>query len=342
MQNKKRNLLILVLIVISILGFKVYLDLFNPNVSIDNGNEIAVFVDKHKRLESIIFQLKEKKALKNDASFERLARWVQLENKLKMGRYSIRNGMTNADIIKLFYKGRQQPFNLVFKYAERTEDLSLFFSKNLMVDSNELNSLFADNQFLSNLGFNSETITAMFIPNTYNFYWNTSATEVFERMHKEYNLFWNSRRDSLAKELGLGRIEVITLASIVQKESNKFDEMPIIAGVYLNRMKLGMPLQADPTIIFAWNDKTIKRVTSLHTAIESPYNTYSQLGLPPGPICTPSEKAIEAVLNYDKHNYLYFCAKEDFSGYHNFANSFDQHLQNAAKYQRALNRKNIY
>ncbi|MCG9879298.1 MAG: endolytic transglycosylase MltG [Bacteroidia bacterium] len=343
MENKKRNLLILVFVVITVLGLKVYSDLFSQNVFLKNGsNEIAIFVDKQKRIESVIFQLKQQKVLKNSASFERLVKWVQLEKKLKMGRYSIRDGMNNADIIKLLYKGRQQAFDIVFKYAERPQEISLFFSKNLMADSFELNSLFEDEQFLNRMGFNHQTITAMFIPNTYNFYWNTSASEVFERMYKEYNSFWNKEREARAQQVGLSKVDVSILASIVQKESNKVDEMPIIAGVYLNRMKLGMPLQADPTIIFAWNDKSIKRVTSLHTAIESPYNTYTQLGLPPGPICTPSEQAIEAVLNYGKHKYLYFCAKEDFSGYHTFANSFEQHLQNASRYQRALNKRNIH
>jgi UPF0755 protein len=191
------------------------------------------------------------------------------------------------------------------------------------------------------MGFNEQTVIGMFIPNTYNFYWNTNAFAFMERMNKEYQKFWNADRLAKAISMHLTQNEISTLASIVQKESNKADEMPIIAGVYLNRIKKGMPLQADPTIIYAWNDPTIRRVTNIHTALESPYNTYLNAGLPPGPICAPSMQAIEAVLNFSSHQYIYFCAREDFSGYHSFAVSFQQHQQNASRYQRALNARNI-
>jgi UPF0755 protein len=342
-NNKKRNILFLVLLLFVIIGCKAYLDLFSSNVTeIDNKKELAIYIDQTRQLESVFYQLQNGGFLKNQASFERLARWIQLEEKLKSGKYLLKEGMNNAAIIKMLYKGRQQPVDVVFKYAERVDEIAGFFGKQLMFDSIGFYQLLTDTSYLNSLGFTPQTIVSFFIPNTYNFFWNTEMLSLMARMEKEYQQFWNAERNQLAKELGLTKIEVSTLASIVQKESNKFDEMPIIAGVYLNRMHAGMPLQADPTIIYAWNDKSIKRVTSFHTAIESPFNTYVHVGLPPGPICTPSIQAIDAVLHAVKHKYIYFCAKEDFSGYHVFASTFSQHLNNAARYQKALNKRNIH
>jgi UPF0755 protein len=183
---------------------------------------------------------------------------------------------------------------------------------------------------------------SLFIPNTYEFWWDTSAEELFERMHKEYQSFWTEARSQKAQDLGLSKEEVSTLASIVQAESQKSDERPRIAGVYLNRLRIGMPLQADPTLVFAAGDFSIKRLTAKQMAIDSPYNTYKYAGLPPGPINLPDINSLDAVLNFEKHSYLYFCAKEDFSGYHSFAVGYDEHLSNARRYQRALNAANIY
>jgi UPF0755 protein len=182
----------------------------------------------------------------------------------------------------------------------------------------------------------------MFIPNTYNFYWNISAKDFIIRMQQEYQKFWTQARLAKALNLGLSPTQVSILASIVQKETNKADEMPIVAGVYINRLRRAMPLQADPTLIYAWNDKEIRRVTNVHTALNSPYNTYLNVGLPPGPICIPSIVSLNAVLNHTEHKYLFFCAREDFSGYHAFAETLAQHTQNARRYQRALNKANIY
>jgi UPF0755 protein len=231
--------------------------------------------------------------------------------------------------------------DVVFKYAERTPEISAYFSKQLMMDSETLKSILSDTAYLHSIGFNSENILGLFIPNTYNFYWNTKPEKVLEKLNAEYLKFWNKDRSTLAITKGLSPLEVCILASIVQKESNKADEMPNIASVYLNRIKLGMPLQADPTVIFAWNDYTIKRVTGLHTAINSPYNTYINKGLPPSPICMAGATAIDAVLHSANTKYLYFCAKEDFSGYHAFAETLNQHNNNAARYQRALNKLGV-
>jgi UPF0755 protein len=179
----------------------------------------------------------------------------------------------------------------------------------------------------------------MFLPNTYNFLWNTDPVQFLDRMKKEYDAFWNDNRLQRLKAIGLDRFEVVTLASIVQEETFKSDEMPRVAGAYMNRLKKGIKLQADPTVIYALGDYTIKRVLHRHLTVNSPYNTYKYAGLPPGPIRIPSIQAIDACLNFEKHEYLYFCAKEDFSGYHNFARTYGEHLVNARKYQRELNRQ---
>ena len=195
---------------------------------------------------------------------------------------------------------------------------------------------------LKAMGFDDEKFAALFIPNTYELYWNIDAEEFVGKMTKEYNLFWNDDRLKKAENIGLSPIEVSILASIVDKETSKVSEMPRIAGVYLNRINKKWLLQADPTLIFAVGDFEIKRVLDIHKEVESPYNTYKYIGLPPGPICIPSIAAIDAVLNAESHNYFYFCAKEDLSGYHVFARNMKEHNRNAEKYRKALNKKKIY
>jgi UPF0755 protein len=199
-----------------------------------------------------------------------------------------------------------------------------------------------DPGYLSEFGAGPATVFALFIPNTYEFLWNTTADQFIRRMYKERQKFWNDERLTLMSLEGLTIPGVITLSSIIEKETAKNAEKQVIAGVYMNRLRKGWPLQADPTLIFAWNDYTIKRVLNKHKEIDSPYNTYKHTGLPPGPICLPSVSSIDAVLNYEKHDYLYFCAKEDLSGYHNFAVTLAEHNRNAERYQAALKRLNIH
>jgi UPF0755 protein len=203
----------------------------------------------------------------------------------------------------------------------------------------------SDPAVVAEYGFDTTTIVSMFLPNTYEFYWNTSSKELLDRMHKEYQKFWTEERKQKAKAIGFTPVQVSVLASIVEAEQGRWaDERPRIAGVYINRMtskETDYKLQADPTLVFAHGDFAIRRVLTGHKQINSPYNTYKFRGLPPGPINLPSPVSIDAVLNYEKHNYLYFCAKEDFSGYHAFAQTYEEHLKNARLYQAALNSKNI-
>jgi UPF0755 protein len=342
---KRKNLLIgfwLILIGFCFLGYKIYSDVFHSNVSFKYAQKSNyLLVSSHKDILKFYSEVESGYYLDNFASFRRLAKLVHLEDKLKPGRYLLNNGMSNFDLLKKLISGRQESINIVFNSAERLNDLSGFFGQNLELDSNTLFALMHDVNITKKYGFDTFNFIGMFVPNTYNFYWNTTSSALLERMKREYDTFWT--KDRLAKAIGcrLSPQQVSTLASIVQKESNKNDEMPIVAGVYMNRLRLGMPLQADPTIIYAWNDSGIKRVTNIHTSIVSPYNTYKNIGLPPGPICAPNIKAIDAVLNYAQHNYIYFCAREDFSGYHAFASSFQQHQQNARRYQLALNAMKI-
>jgi UPF0755 protein len=230
---------------------------------------------------------------------------------------------------------------LSFQNLRLKADFAKYISTQLEADSNALLSLLDSTAYINKYGFNKDNIYTMFIPNSYELYWNTSASQFFKRMNDEYLRFWNEERKAKATEIGLTPIQVSILAAIVDAEALHNDEMPMIAGLYLNRYHKGIRLQADPTVIFANKDFTIRRVLNKHLRINSPYNTYLVKGLPPGPIMMPSISAIDAVLSYKKHDYLYMCAKEDFSGYHNFAVTESEHQVNARKFQQALNRMNI-
>ncbi len=332
----------LIILIFCLVGYKIYSDVFESNVLLKyNKTNNYILVHSDLDIHKFYSDLEKGYYLNNFASFKRIANLTHLEAKLKPGRYSLSEGMSNFDLLKKLINGRQEPVDIVFNYAERLNDLCGFFGQNLELDSNNLFAMMHDSSLNRKYGFDTLNFIGMFIPNTYNFYWNTRGSAFLERMKREYTNFWTAERLEKALACKLTQQQVSTLASIVQKESNKYDEMPIVAGVYLNRLRIGMPLQADPTVIYAWNDHSIKRVTNIHTSINSPFNTYMNLGLPPGPICAPSIKAIDAVLNYAQHNYLYFCAREDLSGYHSFAASFQQHQQNARRYQKALNALNI-
>ena len=238
--------------------------------------------------------------------------------------------------------------NLTVPSVRTIDKLSAELSKKLMLDSLEIRKALTDEATCEKYGYDTATIACMFIPNTYDIYWNVSVSKLLDRMKKESDKFWNFERTQKAKAMKLTQVEVITLASIVDEETANNAEKPMIAGMYYNRLMLrnaeypeGMPLQADPTIKFAWKQFGLKRIYNNLLSIKSPYNTYKNPGLPPGPIRIPSVAGIDAVLNHVKHEYIYMCAKEDFSGTHNFARTYQEHLQNAAKYSKALNERGI-
>ena len=250
--------------------------------------------------------------------------------------------MNNNDLVNLLRSGKQSPVKVTFNNVRSLKDVSSKLSQYLEADSNQIYESFIDNKFLSDNQLNINNVISVFIPNTYEFYWNTSADDLRARMMREYKTFWNRERRKKAAKLKLSYSEISTLASIVEKEQNiRSDERPKIAGLYLNRIQQGMKLESDPTLIFALQDFNINRVLNKDKKVDSPYNTYKFKGLPPGPICIPSINSIDAVLNFEKHDYIFMCAKEDFSGYHNFATTYKQHLVNARKYQRMLNKKRI-
>jgi UPF0755 protein len=230
---------------------------------------------------------------------------------------------------------------VTFHNVRLKSELSERLSSQLMLKSSELDALLNDADFCRSLGFTPEDIHAMFIPNTYNVYWNISAASFMQRMKREYNAFWSEARREKASEIGISLVEVSTLASIVEEESSELSEYPTIAGVYINRLHRNIPLQADPTIKYALGNFSLTRILNSHLTIESPYNTYLHLGLPPGPIRIPSIYAIDAVLNYQPHNYLFMCARDDFSGYHSFAATASEHNRNASRYHAALNRHRV-
>lgn len=249
--------------------------------------------------------------------------------------------MSNNELINMLRSGKQEPVKVTFNNIRSREEFAGKISRQLEADSLSVIHLLMDDKYLEQFGTNALNSLALFIPNTYEFYWNTTAEMFINRMAREYDKFWNQIRRMKCRETGLTRRQVSILASIIEKETSKEIEKPSIAGVYMNRLRKGWPLQADPTIIFAWNDYNIKRVLTKHTRINSPYNTYIYTGLPPGPICLPSIGSIDAVLNFEHHDYMYFCAKDDLGGFHVFSRTLSEHNRNAKKYQQAIKKRGL-
>lgn len=285
--------------------------------------------------------------LNNTASFNWVARQKNYPNTIKPGKYEILKGMNNNDLVNLLRSGKQTPVNLSFNNQDSLEKLAGRIAEQIEADSVSILNAILDSKFLKESGFSKPNIISIFIPNTYEFYWNTSAENFRNRMLKEYHNFWNEKRMTQAKKINLSPLEVTTLASIVQKETAVVQERPMVAGLYLNRLKSNWPLQADPTIIFALkqfynNDTIIKRVLNKDLKIQSAYNTYLNIGLPPGPIAMPDISSIDAVLWAKQHNYFYMCASTTKIGEHEFAKTLSQHNKNAVKYQNWLNNQSVF
>lgn len=272
--------------------------------------------------------------------FSLLAKVLRYDN-ARPGLYRIAKGSNILSVFRMLRNGRQEPVNLTIPSVRTMDRLAGFLGDHLMMDSTDIVNAFSDSLFCDSLGYSVATLPALFIPNTYQVYWTTSLGDFVKRMQRENAAFWNDQREAKAKALGMTHEEVVTLASIIDEETANNGEKPMIAGMYINRLHTGMPLQADPTIKFALQDFTLRRIWGKHLNVDSPYNTYKNIGLPPGPIRIPSIAGIDAVLDAKKHDYLYMCAKEDFSGTHNFARTYGEHLQNARKYTQALNNRGI-
>ncbi|MGC6428844.1 MAG: endolytic transglycosylase MltG [Flavobacteriales bacterium] len=318
-----------------------YNKIYDSNVSLDYSDELEVFIPSNADFDMVVGLLSNHGVLSNIPSFVWTAKQKKYTKIIKPGRYIIKNGMNNNELVNLLRSGKQTPVRLTFNNVRTIEQLCGKIGSQIELDSIKLLNSLKDSVFLNSIDLNKYNVPSLFIPNTYEIYWDVSLEKFLNRMVSEHHRFWNSQRRKKAKKLNLRLDEVSTLASIVEKETLKKDEQSTVAGLYLNRLKKNMKLQSDPTVIFAIGDFTIKRVLNKDLKFKSPYNTYLNKGLPPGPITIPSIRAIDAVLNFEKHDYLFMCAKEDFSGYHNFANNGVQHMVNARKYRNALNKKGI-
>lgn len=304
--------------------------------TINIKKEAFIYIPSNSNFDSVVVILERSNYIKDINAFKTVANLKKYHNKIYSGRYSITSSMSNNELINNLRSGKQSPVLLSFISTRSLELLVRKLSMFIESDSLTLINTFYNPEYLSEFSFNEKTIMAMFIPNSYEIYWNISPKNFMKRMKNEYDNFWDSSREKKAEEMGFSKIEVSILASIVEEETNKNDEKSRIAGVYINRLNKAMLLQADPTVKFAIGDITLRQILNRHLEIYSPYNTYKYEGLPPGPICIPSISSIDAVLNYEKHNYLYFCAKADFSGYHNFAITLAQHNINAKNYHNAI------
>ncbi|UEG51650.1 endolytic transglycosylase MltG [Mucilaginibacter daejeonensis] len=331
-------LVVIVILALGVTGLVYYLRWFGPNVT---DKQEYLYIHTEATFPDVYRTIREEGIVKDTTTFLWSAHNMHYVDRVKPGKYKLTPGMSNRKLINMLASGNQEPVDLKFKGLRLKTQFAAAISKQLEPDSIAIISLLDSARFVEKYGFNTENVYTMFLPNTYQMYWNTSAQQFFERMNKEYEKFWTPERKQKAAAIDLTPIQVSILASIVDWEALHDDEMPTIAGLYLNRLKKGMLLQADPTVIFATGDFTIKRVLNRYLSTPSPYNTYRVKGLPPGPIMMPSVNAVNAVLDHKTHDYLYMCAKEDFSGYHNFASNEAEHKANARRFQQALNERGI-
>ncbi len=343
MNKKKRNILLSILgsilLIALLIGGVIHKSIFSRASILTETTYL--YIDRNDNADSVFYKLEKILKPASAKGFKWLVKYDGY-NAGYTGRYAVFPTDNMLDIYLRISRGRQTPVNLSFNNIRTREQLARRIGNQLMIDSAEIATLLFDSIYCAGRGYTPMTIISMFIPNTYEMYWNINADNFFSRMQKEYDKFWNKERVNKAKQIGFTPEQVITLASIVEEETNNNAEKPIVAGLYINRLHRGMPLQADPTIKFALQDFSLKRIYDKHLHIDSPYNTYKYSGLPPGPIRIPSAKSIDSVLNYVRHNYIYMCAKEDFSGTHNFASTFSEHQKNAQKYRRALNNRKIF
>lgn len=334
------GILLILFVVAGILGYKVYEWIQGPNVK----DSVTLYIPtgtSHTALSEII---EEKQFLSDHSSFKRVAGWMKFNDQpVKPGRYEIQKGWSNRQLVNALRSGRQSPVQVTFNNVRTITELSGRITENLEIDSIQFLTHVLSTENLEKWGYSRETILSLFIPNTYEMFWTTSPDVLISRMQKEHENFWNrDNRNGKADALSMSHAEVYTLASIVEKETQARHERPRVAGLYLNRIQKGIPLQADPTVVFAVGDFQLRRVLNKHLDMDSPYNTYKFAGLPPGPIYMPSISSIDAVLNAEDHNYLYMCARPDNSGLHAFAETIREHNNNANRYRRWLDQRGIF
>jgi UPF0755 protein len=339
----KKILILLVLGAVAFAGYWAYENIFKSNVHLNGKKFTYIYIKTNATFNDVLDELYSQNIIDDHESFEWMAKEMDLPEHINSGKYRIDAKMSNRSIVKMIIKGKQEKVKLSFNSQIRTKEQFIdYVSDKLEIENAELEDYCSNEDILADeYGLDSENFMALIVPETYEVNWTTHINDLFILLEKSYDEVWTKAKKAKAKSLGYTIPELITIASIVQSESGIKTEQQKIAGVYINRLKQDMKLQADPTVVFANGNFDVQRVLSADKDIDSPYNTYRYKGLPPGPICLVNPSVIDAVLNYTKHNYTYFCAKADFSGYSNFTNDYKVHMKNAAAYQEALNKKGI-
>lgn len=339
----KKIIILLVLGAIAFAGYWAYENIFKSNVHLNGKKFTYIYIKSNATFEDVLDELYSENIIDDHASFEWMAKSMHLQDHINSGKYRIDAKMSNRSIVKMIVNGKQEKVKLFFNSQIRTKEQFIdYVSEKLEIERSELEDYCSNENILADqYGLNSENFMALIVPETYEVNWTTHINDLFILLEKSYNNVWTKAKKEKAKALGYSVPELVTIASIVQSESGIKTEQQKIAGVYINRLKQDMRLQADPTVVFANGNFEVQRVLSADKEIDSPYNTYKYKGLPPGPICLVNPTTIDAVLNYTKHNYTYFCAKPDFSGYSSFTNDYAIHQKNAKAYQEALNKKGI-
>jgi UPF0755 protein len=333
---------LVLLLVAAVGGGLAYWYGWRDNINPQLPDSFALYIPKGSDFNDVVAQLEEHAVLKDLYGFKLVSQIRKYDQLVKPGRYEIKKGLNNWKLVEKLRAGAQDQMKLRIGSHRVLDEVAGEIARQVDLDSTSLSGRLRDKDFLAKYGVEPKTIRNLLLPNTYFVYWTLTEEELFEKLKQNFDDFWTEERKEKAKAQDLDIHEVMTLASIVQAETYLAKERPTVAGLYLNRLERDIPLQADPTLIYAANDFTIRRVLNEHKLIDSPYNTYMYAGLPPGPINNPELSAIEAVLNPESHDYIYMCAKADFSGYHNFAKTLAQHNQYAREYQAALNKRKVY
>lgn len=338
-QKLKKPLQITIALLAALLIISFFAIFLHSSVRINESTSLNIYPNE--TVEQVLGKLKEKGNIKDIGRISFMLGKMGYKEPVHSGHYIIKPGMSDFRIARMLNGGYQTPVKLTFNNVRTVDELAGRLSHQLMTDSLTLLNCFRDSSWINKAGLNQYNYLCVFIPDTYEVWWDATPEKILSKLRHGYDNFWNENHLNTAKKIRLTPEEISTLASIVEEETNKSDEMPKVAGLYINRLRIGMPLQADPTVKFAVGDFSLKRILKGNTLVNSPYNTYKFAGLPPGPIRIPSIKALEAVLYYERHSYIYMCARSDFSGYHAFATTLKQHNDNAALYHKALNSKGI-
>lgn len=332
--------LVLALLVIIILG-AIYIGwrFFTPATAFSEKSKFLYIHSNKATYDQLLQTIKDSQFVESAGAFDLVAKRMSLDERVKPGRYEIEKGMSLVDIVRMLRNGRQSPINFTIAKVRTKEGLAGMIGSKFECDSADVMEFFNSPDSLKRFGLNSDNLLAMVIPDTYTYFWNNSPGQVLDKFHKKFESLWTEERRSQAKQLGLTPVEVVTLSSIVEEETNAKDEKGIMASVYLNRLRKGEPLGADPTVRYALRDFGLKQILFVHLRTESPWNTYRNKGLPPGPICTPSLETLDAVLQSKPTNYMYFVAKSDFSGRHEFSETFEEHIAKANAFRKELKKQ---